>query len=247
MQENLVFGIHVAKRILENAPEDVLEIFVLDARDDKRMQELLKLAKRHNLSVNMVTKKQLDNWIPDSTHQGVALRIRPKSLLTEDDLPLLYEKAQNKPLFLILDGVQDPHNLGACMRSAEALGATALILPRDKSAKITPIVRKVASGAAEILPVVQVSNLARALQQLKDMGVWVMGASVESSQTLFQADLKGAVALVLGAEGHGLRRLTAELCDMLISIPMVGSVESLNVSVTAGIFLYEAMRNRHTK
>jgi 23S rRNA (guanosine2251-2'-O)-methyltransferase len=247
MQENLVFGIHVAKRILENSPEDVLEIFILDARDDKRMQELVKLAKQHNLFVQTVTKKQLDNWIPDNSHQGVALRIRPKSLLTEDDLPELHEKANKTPLFLVLDGVQDPHNLGACMRSAEALGATAIVMPRDKAAKITPVVRKVACGAAEILPVVQVSNLARALQQLKDMGVWVMGASAESSQTLFQADLKGAVALVLGAEGHGLRRLTAELCDMLISIPMIGSVESLNVSVTAGIFLYEAMRNRIRK
>jgi 23S rRNA (guanosine2251-2'-O)-methyltransferase len=158
MQENLVFGIHVAKRILENSPEDVLEIFILDARDDKRMQELVKLAKQHNLFVQTVTKKQLDNWIPDNSHQGVALRIRPKSLLTEDDLPELHEKANKTPLFLVLDGVQDPHNLGACMRSAEALGATAIVMPRDKAAKITPVVRKVACGAAEILPVVQVNN-----------------------------------------------------------------------------------------
>jgi 23S rRNA (guanosine2251-2'-O)-methyltransferase len=159
-------------------------------------------------------------------------------------LPDLLKTASSPPLFLVLDNIQDPHNLGACLRTADAVHVTAVIIPKDRSATITPVVRKVATGAAETVPIVQVNNLVRALEHLKELGVWLMGASGDAKQSLYQTDLRGPIALVLGAEGTGLRRLTEECCDVLMHIPMRGSVESLNVSVAAGICLYEALRQR---
>lgn len=244
LRDELIYGIHPIRQFLQTHPEDIVEIFLNETREDKRFQEIIQLAKEQGISLNKIQQKQLDQWLPETNHQGIAAKIRLKTPLTERDFPNLLENAKKPPLFLVLDGVQDPHNLGASLRTADAVSVTAVIIPRDRSASITPVVRKVACGAAETLAIVQVSNLVRALESLKELGVWIMGASGEAKQSLYQTDLKGPVAIVLGAEGTGLRRLTEECCDTLMHIPMRGTVESLNVSVAAGICLYEALRQR---
>jgi 23S rRNA (guanosine2251-2'-O)-methyltransferase len=182
----------------------------------------------------------------EANHQGVIAFCQSTESYSEDDLQALLEGLDVPPFLLILDGVQDPHNLGACFRSADAAGVHAIIAPKDKSVGLTAVVSKVASGAAEAVPFVQVTNLARTLEILKEMGIWVYGAAGEAEQTLYQADLRGPIAIVLGSEGEGLRRLTRERCDVLLKIPMHGSVSSLNVSVATGIFLFEALRQRRT-
>lgn len=174
----------------------------------------------------------------------MAARIKSPALLNENDLEILIKETEAKPLFLILDGIQDPHNLGACLRTADACQVTAVIIPKDRSATLTASVRKVASGAAESVPIIQVTNLVRTLEYLKKLGVWIMGTNGKAETSLYQVDLKGPVAIALGAEGAGLRRLTEEHCDILMHIPMLGVVESLNVSVAAGVCLYEAIRQR---
>ncbi len=245
MRDDLIYGIHVIEQLLRNKPEQLLEVYLIESRDDSRMAAVQAAAKKQGISVNKVPKKQLDNWLPDLNHQGIAARVRLQGCLTENDLPELLENSKTSPLLLVLDSVQDPHNLGACLRTADAVGATAIIIPKDRSVALTPVVRKVASGAAETVPVVQVTNLVRCLEDLKKLGVWIMGTSLTSaSQSLYTVDLKGSVAIVLGAEGTGLRRLTEEHCDILMHIPMLGVVESLNVSVAAGICLYETLRQR---
>lgn len=245
MRDDLVYGIHVIRRLLETSPERIFEIFLVEDRVDKRIQDIIATAALQNVTVQKVLKKQLDQWLPDTPHQGVAAKIKQKTLLSERDIPDLLESYQKTPLFLVLDGVQDPHNLGACLRTSDAASVTAVIIPRDRSVAITPVVRKVACGAVETVPIIQVGNLARCLMDLKKLGVWIMGTSDHATQSLYQVDLKGPVALVLGAEGIGLRRLTEENCDVLMRIPMLGSVESLNVSVATGICLYEAIRQRN--
>jgi 23S rRNA (guanosine2251-2'-O)-methyltransferase len=197
--------------------------------------------------VEMTTGEALDRDAGHANHQGVLAQCRAAAERTEGELPGLLASLSGPALLLVLDGIQDPHNLGACLRSADAAGAQAVILPKDNAAPITPVVRKVASGAAEVLPVFQVTNLARTLDELKDAGVWLIGAAGEAEQTLYDVDLRGPVALVLGAEGTGLRRLTREKCDHLARIPMAGTVESLNVSVATGIFLFEAVRQRGSR
>lgn len=261
MKHELVYGIHVVRHFLNQKPEEILEVFVSEVRDDQRIQEIFSLAKQFGISSHRVDKKQLDQWFPDSQHQGVAAKVRPKPLLTERDLPEFIQKAtenitypgapliasstsSSAPLLLVLDGVQDPHNLGACLRSCDACGVTAVIVPKDRSAALSAVARKVACGAFETVPIIQVTNLVRSLEQLKELGLWIIGASGNASQSLYQVDLKGPVALVLGAEGTGLRRLTEEHCDVLMHIPMKGIVESLNVSVATGVCLYEAIRQR---
>jgi len=244
MREDLIYGIHAVQHLLQTKPEHCLELYVLDTRADQRLLEILAEAKIHGIRVQSLQKKALDQWLPDANHQGIAAKIRAQPLLSENDLSDLIETAGKNALLLVLDGVQDPHNLGACLRTADATGVTAVIIPKDRSASVTPVVRKVASGAAETIPVVQVTNLVRALEELKKLGVWILGTSFNTSESLYQADLKGPVAIVLGAEGTGLRRLTEEHCDILMQIPMCGVVESLNVSVAAGVCLYEALRQR---
>lgn len=256
-----LYGLHVILKILKTSPERLLEIYVLDSRRDERLQEIIKCAKEMGLSIQYVTKKQLDSYAKEGLHQGVVAKARPQHRLNEDDLIELI-KNNNKykdnnndvdkindgdkylPLILVLDGVQDPHNLGACLRTAESAGATAVVIPKDRSVGLTPLVQKTASGAAEIIPLIEVTNLVRCLEQLKKEGVWVMGTSGQAERTLYQVDLKGPVAIVMGAEGTGLRRLTEEICDMLMHIPMLGTVESLNVSVAAAVCLYEVVRQR---
>ncbi len=241
---DLLYGIHAVRSLLQRQPERVLEIFCIDSRIDNRVQEIMSLAKAQKLSVQKIAKKQLDQWVPEGQHQGIAARCRPQKLLSEHDIDDLLTQTNSKALFLVLDGVQDPHNLGACLRTCDAVGVTGIIIPQDRAASITPTVRKVSCGASETVPILQVSNLARALNILKEKGVWIMGTAGEAAQSLYQTDLKGAVAIVLGAEGSGLRRLTAEHCDILMHIPMQGMVESLNVSVAAAVCLYEAFRQR---
>lgn len=238
-----VYGIHAVSAVLERGPERVLELFMAPGRDDERARRLRERAGALGVPVQAAAPDTLTQRAGTSGHQGVLASIRPLRPWDEQDLARALEGVQ-APVLLVLDGVTDPHNLGACLRTAEALGALALLIPRDRAAGVDGVVRKVAAGAAELLPVVTVMNLARALAALKEQGVWVVGADAEAQRTLYEADLRRPLALVLGAEGTGLRRLTRERCDFLVRIPMAGGVESLNVSVAAGIALYEARRQR---
>ena len=219
-------------------------LWVVKERDDEKIQEILTLAKQNKLSIKYATKPILDQLSHHGNHQGVAVECQPLKAGSEEDLKLILEKLSQPAIFLILDGVQDPHNVGACLRSADAFGANAIIAPKDKAVGLNATVAKVASGAAETLPFIQVTNLVRTLDYLKKENVWIYGADGEAKTPLFQANLKTHVGLVLGAEGNGLRRLTREHCDELLYIPMSGSVSSLNVSVAAGIFLFETIRQR---
>lgn len=239
-----VFGLHAVRGLLQRNPERVTLLMVLESRGDGRVEELLQLAHTANVAVRRVSRQELDESVPGVSHQGVMALIGNTPNLAENDLPQLLAGLDHAPFLLILDGVQDPHNLGACLRSADAAGVDAVILPKDRSAPLNATVRKVACGAAETVPLIRVTNLARTLRALRDAGVWLYGAAGDSPQTLHETDLKGPLALVLGGEGKGLRRLTREHCDGLMSIPMAGSVSSLNVSVATGICLFEARRQR---
>jgi len=195
--------------------------------------------------VHSVAKHELDALVPDGHHQGVVARATPPKVYSENELDALLEALPGTPFLLILDGITDPHNLGACMRTAEAAGAHAVVAPKDRASGITPTALKVSSGAAERLPFIQVTNLARVLRELQQNGVWLVGTSGESEATLFEVDLKGPLGVILGAEGKGIRRLTREHCDQVVFIPMKGGAESLNVSVAAGVCLFEASRQRN--
>lgn len=242
MNADLVFGIHAVEAFLQRAPQDVLELFVMKDREDKRMQPIIQLARQNGVSVQFCNRKTLDDMV-SGQHQGVVAKARLQSSGNEADLAAIVEQ-QEKPFILILDGVTDPHNLGAILRSADAAGVHAVVAPKDRSVKLTSVVRKVACGAAESVPFITVTNLARTLRELQDAGVWIVGTAGETETLVYDADLKGPLALVLGAEGEGLRRLTRETCDSLVKIPMFGTVSSLNVSVAAGICLFEAVRQR---
>ena len=244
MSDEVVGGWHAVLALLERAPERVLDIWIDRARKGERREQLLKAAKNAGIKVQEATSEALDTRLGDDRHQGVVARCRAPAERTEVELPEFLEGLKQAPLLLVLDGVQDPHNLGACLRSADAAGVHAVILPRDNAAPITPVVRKVASGAAETVPVFRVTNLARVLDMLKNAGVWLVGASGDGDKRIYDMDLQGPVALVLGAEEKGMRRLTRDKCDFLAHIPMAGSVESLNVSVATGICLFEAVRQR---
>lgn len=242
-QTSLIYGFHAVSSRLRAHPASIQEIYLDQARQDKRAQALLASARQAGVRVILVERARLDGMAGRASHQGVLARARPVPLPVhlDDVLANLTEPA----LLLVLDGVQDPHNLGACLRVADAMGAHAVVAPRDRAVGLNATVRKVASGAAETVPFIPVTNLARSLRELKDQGVWLLGAAGEAEQDLFQTRLAGPLAWVLGAEGEGLRRLTRELCDELVHIPMFGTVESLNVSVAAGICLYETRRQRH--
>ncbi|MCG5513701.1 23S rRNA (guanosine(2251)-2'-O)-methyltransferase RlmB [Ectothiorhodospira shaposhnikovii] len=242
-----VFGLHAVDALLRRSPARVRELRVQEGRVDGRMQALLDLAAQARVSVRRVARRELDALAGDARHQGVIATVEPVAALGERDLPDLLmglEGGDAAPLLLVLDGVTDPHNLGACLRTADGAGVTAVIAPRDRAAGLTPVVRKVASGAAESVPFIQVTNLARTLDLLKEFNIWIVGTSGEASGELYDADLTGPTALVLGAEGKGMRRLTMERCDALVRLPMLGQVESLNVSVASGVCLYEAVRQR---
>lgn len=235
-----VGGIHTVDGLLQHCPERILQIFYVDKAHPK-LENLLKIAKGHRLARQVIQVEKLDQLVPHCNHQGIAVQCRPLPTYTENDIPSLIAK-NTYQRWLILDGVQDPHNLGACLRSADGAGVTGVIIPKDRAAGITPVVRKVASGAAEMVPLVIATNLARAIEKLQDGGVFVIGLAGEATKNLYQLDLRGSIALILGSEEKGMRRLTREKCDELASLPMLGSVNSLNVSVATGVCLYEIVR-----
>lgn len=216
----------------------------MQGRVDQRLQKILSAAQANDIHCTTLSRAKLDKMAADENHQGVLAVCAPGEMHDEAFLFTLLENLQEPAFLLILDGVTDPHNLGACLRSAEAAGVHAVIAPKDKSAGITSVARKVACGAAEVLPFVPVTNLARTLKKLQDAGVWLFGAAGEAETSLYQAKLTGPIGILMGAEGDGLRRLTQETCDHLIHIPMAGTVSSLNVSVATGVCLFEAVRQR---
>jgi len=241
-QTEVVGGLHAVESLLANAPERVKRLQVAADSTDVRLGGIIARAEGLGISVERVRRERLDRGHPDLRHQGVLAWMLPRRRATEADLADLV--AAGGTLFLALDGVTDPHNLGACLRSADAAGASAVIVPRDRSASLTPAAAKAASGAAETVPLISVVNLARTLRSLRDQGLWVVGLAGDTDTLLYQVDLTLPTVLVLGAEGEGLRRLTRETCDHLAAIPMTGSVSSLNVSVATGIALFEAVRQR---
>ena len=238
------YGIHTVNALLLKHAARIVKIYVLNERHDQRMQQLLQRAVQQGVVCQSATRHELTKLAQDEHHQGVVALCQPLPAYREADLATLLAPRVATALVLVLDEVQDPHNLGACLRSADAAGVDAVIIPKNNSAALTPVVRKVACGAADIVPVVTVTNLARSLTDLKDMGIWLWGAAGEASTTIYQMDMKRGCGIVLGAEGKGLRRLTREVCDGLMQIPLQGSVSSLNVSVACGICLFEAVRQR---
>jgi 23S rRNA (guanosine2251-2'-O)-methyltransferase len=243
-KRNFVYGLHPVSAVLERAPERVLELWLAQPRDDARTRLLRELAQTAGVRVQSVGGEALVKLVGDVAHQGAVAAVRPLKAWDEHDLMDALSQITEDPLLLVLDGVTDPHNLGACLRTADAVGAHAVLIPKDRAAAVDGVVRKVAAGAAEFVPVASVTNLARTLAALKERGIWVVGTDGEAPQTLYGADLNRPLALVLGAEGDGMRRLTRERCDFLVRIPMAGQVESLNVSVAAGVALFEARRQR---
>jgi 23S rRNA (guanosine2251-2'-O)-methyltransferase len=240
-QYEYIYGIHALESVIEREPERLIELFVLKGKDEKSVHTLINQARRFGASIQFCQRKTLDEKADSEQHQGVVARVKPGK--TDNDLAAIV--AANPQVFLlVLDGVTDPHNLGACLRTADGAGVHAVIVPKDNSASLTPVVRKVACGAAEVVPLVQVTNLARTLRDLQGMGVWIVGTAGEADKNIYECKLSGPMALVMGAEDKGMRRLTREHCDELIKLPMAGSVSSLNVSVATGVCLYEIVRQR---
>ena len=242
-QQEWLYGIHALESVISREPERLIELFVLKGRDDDKLRNIINQARRFGVSVQFVQRKVLDDKVKGEQHQGVVAKAKPGRVYDEKDLDDIIEQHDN-PFILVLDGVTDPHNLGACLRSADAAGVHAVVVPKDKSVNLTPTARKVACGAAETVPLIQVTNLARTLRNIQEAGVWVIGTAGEAEQLIYEVKLAGPMALVMGAEGKGMRRLTREVCDELIKLPMAGSVSSLNVSVATGICLYEVVRQR---
>jgi 23S rRNA (guanosine2251-2'-O)-methyltransferase len=248
IKKELIFGFHAITALLNSHPERICQLYRQENRDGQRIQEILQLAHFHQIPVQTLSKVKCDEWSSGAVHQGVLAEVKISKQLSERDLfTLLEQRLQDEtrpPFLLVLDEVQDPHNLGACLRSANAAGVEGVIIPNDRSVSMTASVRKIAAGAAEMTPLFVVTNLATTLVKLKKAGVWCYGLDQSATELIYDTALTGSLALVLGAEGKGLRRLTKQHCDGLIAIPMAGSVSSLNVSVAAGICLFEAVRQR---
>ncbi len=242
-----VFGIHAVAAVLERNAPRVIEIHICQQPGNRRQAEIAARATALGIPIVTTTIHALDEQAEGVPHQGVMAIMQPTRPLRGQDLDAILDALETPPLLLVLDGVQDPHNLGACLRTADAAGVHAVIVPKDRAVGLTPVVRKVASGAAEHVPFIQVTNLARTLRSLKARGIWIVGSDGEAEISLFEADLTGPLALVMGAEGKGMRRLTRECCDWLMAIPMAGLVESLNVSVATGVCLFEIQRQSQTK
>lgn len=239
----IIYGIHAVDALLARDPSRFLEVFILKGREDRRLTPVVHALEAAGVRVQMASRQWMDGQTEGAVHQGIIAKVKGGRQYQEQDLPdLLTEHAT--PFLLVLDGVTDPHNLGACLRTADAAGVHAVIIPKDRSAQLNATAKKVACGAAESVPLIRVTNLARTLRQLKDENIWVVGTAGEATHDLYQSKMTGPVALVMGAEGEGMRRLTRDLCDELISIPMAGSVSSLNVSVATGVCLFEAVRQR---
>jgi len=245
--QEIIYGIHAVESALRNQQENVLQVFVQQGRNDNRIKKLLSIAENSGINVQSISNEKLKEKCPKARHQGVVAEIRlsKSSAISLDDI---LDKEQL--LLLVLDEVQDPHNIGACLRTADAVGVDAVIVSKNRSPALTPVIRNVASGAAETVPYIMVSNLARALEKIKENNVWVIGTSGDCGQTIYDASKnlknKQSLALVMGSEGKGMRRLTREACDELVSIPMQGSVESLNISVATAVCLYEIRRQLTT-
>lgn len=247
-EPRILFGFHAVQSRMRQHATSIQEILIDADRVDPRMKDLLKLADASNIRVMQVDRDRLDGMAGrNGRHQGVIARVVDTEIPYKDIHDILESDLTEPPFFLILDGVEDPHNLGACLRVADGMGVHAVIAPKDRAVGLNATVRKVASGAAETVPFISVTNLARTIRELKEAGVFVIGTTMDAQGTLLNTKLDGPIALVLGAEGDGIRRLTAENCDALITIPMFGSVESLNVSVASGICLYEVRRQRSLK
>ncbi|MDX2462972.1 MAG: 23S rRNA (guanosine(2251)-2'-O)-methyltransferase RlmB [Porticoccus sp.] len=238
-----LFGLHAVQAVLKTSGSKIQELRVQKGRDDQRLKKILNLAEQQSIPVNWVLRSDLDA-LASGRHQGVAALCEGAGVQDENYLFALLQGLNEPPFLLVLDGVTDPHNLGACMRSADAAGVQAVIVPKDNAVGVTPTVQKVACGAAETVPLVVVTNLSRTLKQLQEQGLWVVGTAGEAEQLVYDVDLKGPMALVMGAEEKGLRRLTRENCDLLVKLPMSGVVSSLNVSVATGVCLFEAVRQR---
>ncbi|HTY92871.1 MAG TPA: 23S rRNA (guanosine(2251)-2'-O)-methyltransferase RlmB [Steroidobacteraceae bacterium] len=239
----LIYGLHAVQSLRRRHPDRVLALRLSQRRDDPRVRAIEALAREHGTKVLRVDAQALQKALGEVAHQGVAAEVLPLAPWSEDDLVGALGLAQN-PLVLALDGVQDPHNLGACLRTADACGVLAVVVPKDRAAHLTPVVRKVAAGAAETVPLVTVTNLVRTLKLLKEAGLWITGADGDATRAAAEVDFTGGTVLVMGAEGAGLRQLTRQTCDHLVSLPRLGAVESLNVSVATGMLLYEVVRQR---
>jgi len=248
--KNIIFGLHAVEALLEKNPERIRRAYLLeqvgkaDRGDHGKLQKIMQVFRIHGIACDMLSRDALDRLTHKGNHQGVAVECAPAKAHSESDLHELLDELQGPPLLLILDGVQDPHNLGACLRSADAAGVHAVIAPRDKSVGLTPTVVKVACGAAEVVPFIQVTNLARTIDQIKERGIWLFGMADGAEKSIYEEKLDIPMAFVLGNEEKGLRHLTKEKCDFLLKIPMHGSVSSLNVSVATGVCLFEAVRQR---
>ncbi len=242
MSSQYVYGLHAVKKMLQFSINDCESLYYLDNKN-QRLQQIISLAKQKQLSLIKVDKEKLNDLAGTDKHQGCILKVSAQHARAVSLKELLL-KVDSNDLYLVLDGVQDPHNLGACLRTADAAGVKAVIVPKDRAVGITPVVKKVAAGAAESVPLITVTNLARSLKEMKDAGIWLVGTRGDADKTLYQEKLRGPIAMVMGAEGEGIRRLTAEQCDYLVKLPMQGQVESLNVSVATGICLYEINRSR---
>jgi 23S rRNA (guanosine2251-2'-O)-methyltransferase len=244
MSQDLLIGIHAIEAALNYDADNIVELYVETGSHNARVKELAERAREIGIKPHARDRAALDRMTGGARHQGLVARYRAPAPLAESELPKLAEAAGANALFLVLDGVTDPHNLGACLRSAEAAGVTAVIVPKDRAVGMTPTVRRASAGAADRVPMVAATNLSRTLKTLKEAGVWLVGLVGDVEQSLYAVDLKGPIAIVLGSEGEGMRRLTREACDFLAKIPMRGDVESLNVSVATGIALFEVLRQR---
>ncbi|ABI55935.1 23S rRNA (guanosine(2251)-2'-O)-methyltransferase RlmB [Alkalilimnicola ehrlichii MLHE-1] len=243
-EPELLYGLHAVRAAAACDADAIEAVWVEKGRRDAKLVRVLRSLEGRGLRIQRVSRKQLDELTEGGVHQGVAIRYRGPRPLDDNDLDACLDGLSGPAFLLVLDQVQDPHNLGACLRSAEAAGVHGVIAPRDRAAGLTPVVHKVSSGAAARVPYFQVTNLARTLAGLRDRGIWLVGAAGEAGAAHWEADLTGPLALCMGAEGRGLRRLTREACDLLVHIPMAGRVESLNVSVATGVVLWEALRQR---
>ncbi|HEU0153359.1 MAG TPA: 23S rRNA (guanosine(2251)-2'-O)-methyltransferase RlmB [Arenimonas sp.] len=246
-KDNWIAGINAVASALEHDLEHVREVLIEAGGKNARLTEIEETARRRDVSVRRIPLQSLEGIVGNLRHQGVIARYEAAKPTDEKELPALVEAAAGKALVLVLDGVQDPHNLGACLRSAAAAGVNAVVIPKDKAAPINATVRKTSAGAADRIPVVSVTNLARTLRALQELGVWIYGLDGAATQAIHAIDFTGNVAIVMGGEGEGMRRLTREHCDGLVKIPMPGEMESLNVSVATGVALFEVVRQRGAK
>lgn len=247
MKDKILYGFHSVMAALSHHSENILSIYCQEkasSEENARLTNLLLKAKELDLLIQPISRAKLDKLTENTHHQGVAARLRDGSQLQERDVLAWLENPPKTPLLLILEGVQDPHNLGACLRSAEALGVDWVVMPKAHTAPLNATVSKIACGADQSLSIVLVANLARFLTQIKELGVWVIGTCSEATNTLMDCPLKRSVALVMGTEGKGLKRLTKESCDEMAKIPLAGTMQSLNLSVATGICLYECVRQR---